>query len=91
MSDSSIKVYGKSALETIEYAFDDLKNTPKSERRKKVQLLNYEKEIYSEAKDFLEKEFKADVFIFPADAKSKYDPKKRSNIAMPYRPAIYIE
>ena len=91
MSDSSIKVYGKSALETIEYTFNDLKNTPKSERRKKVQLLNYEKEIYSEAKDFLEKEFKANIFIFPADAKSKYDPKKRSNIAMPYRPAIYIE
>jgi len=43
------------------------------------------------AKRFLEEEFKARVEVFDADAKDLDDPKGRARLAVPGRPAIYVE
>jgi hypothetical protein len=43
------------------------------------------------AKHFLEEEFKARVEVFEADGKGIEDPKGRARLAVPWRPAIYVE
>jgi leucyl-tRNA synthetase len=43
------------------------------------------------AKRFLEEEFKARVEVFEADGKGIEDPKGRARLAVPWRPAIYVE
>jgi leucyl-tRNA synthetase len=50
-----------------------------------------EEQMLKEAKEFLEREFKADVYVFNEEARDFYDPKNRAQAAKPYRPAIYIE
>ena len=43
------------------------------------------------AKPFLGDEFKARVDVFEADLKGVDDPKGRARLAVPWRPAIYVE
>jgi len=43
------------------------------------------------AKPFLEEEFAARVDVVDADAKDIEDPKDRARLAVPWRPAIYVE
>ncbi len=49
-----------------------------------------EKEYFENAKDFLENEFGASVFIYGGE-EDCYDPANKRRLAMPYKPAIYIE
>ena len=64
--------------------------TDQKERRLEAGEIN-EKALLNEAKRFLEREFKAEILIYGEDDPQRYDPKKRANLAKPYRPAIYIE
>jgi leucyl-tRNA synthetase len=48
-------------------------------------------QIISEARIFLAKELKADVYVYHEDDESRYDPRSRARLAEPYRPAIYVE
>ena len=64
--------------------------TDQKKRRLEAGELN-EKALLNEAKKFLEREFKAEILIYDEEDPQRYDPKKRANLAKPYRPAIYIE
>lgn len=50
-----------------------------------------EGEALTEAKNFLAKELKTEVMVHSEEDKDTYDPKKRAQLAEPYRPAIFIE
>lgn len=50
-----------------------------------------EKSVLAESKSFLSRELKAPVEIHNEDDPGLYDPKMRSKLAEPYRPAIFIE
>ncbi|MFW6110735.1 MAG: leucine--tRNA ligase [Thermoproteota archaeon] len=60
------------------------------ERLLEIGKLN-EKEIIKEAKDFLEDRFRTSITVYRADEMKIYDPKSRAKLAMPRRPAIYIQ
>ena len=49
-----------------------------------------EKAIIEDAKGFLAERFKAQIGVYDEESKC-YDPKRKANTAMPYRPAIYLE
>ena len=48
-------------------------------------------DVLINAKEFLKKELKSDVFIFDEDNSNKIDPKGRAILSKPYRPAIFVE
>lgn len=50
-----------------------------------------EHRVLSESRDFLSATFNSEVFIFKCGEAGVYDPKKRAMLAIPLRPAIYIE
>jgi leucyl-tRNA synthetase len=56
----------------------------------KIKKLN-EKEIIDGAKEFLSERFKAQITVYNEEDEEIYDPRKRAIMAMPCRPAIYIE
>jgi leucyl-tRNA synthetase len=56
----------------------------------KTEPLN-EKQALEEAIGFLSERFNAEVTIFDENDKQCYDPKQRASVAMPGRPAIYVE
>jgi len=65
---------------------------PEAEKKRQlnIEILN-EKEILKNAKTFLKREFKAEIYIFQENDPKRYDPKQRAKLAKPYRPAIFIE
>ena len=50
-----------------------------------------EKEVITEARDFLVERFKAEIIVYRGDETEIHDPKKKAKSAIPHRPAIYIE
>jgi leucyl-tRNA synthetase len=63
------------------------------ERRKntlKIGTLN-EKGVIEDAKGFLSERLKAEVTVYGEEDNKLYDPKQRAAMALPLRPAIYIE
>jgi leucyl-tRNA synthetase len=56
----------------------------------KIKKLN-EKEIIDGAKEFLSERFKAQITVYNEEDENIYDPKQRATMAIPCRPAIYIE
>jgi leucyl-tRNA synthetase len=63
------------------------------ERRKnmlKIGTLN-EKRVIEDAKGFLSERLKAEVTVYGEEDNNLYDPKQRAAMALPLRPAIYIE
>ncbi len=63
---------------------------------KKPERLNFkaridEEAVLQEAREFLERELKAKVEIYSAEAEDIYDPAGKSRNALPAKPAIYIE
>jgi leucyl-tRNA synthetase len=59
------------------------------ERRIKAEF--DEKSILGDALTFLKNQFTAELKVFDAEDKDIYDPAKKSSVAQPYRPSIYIE
>ena len=50
-----------------------------------------ELEFYEESREFLEREFNANVEIYSEDQENIYDPRNKASTALPLRPGIYIE
>lgn len=50
-----------------------------------------ERKVFAEARSFFERELKAAVQIHGEEDSDLYDPKGRSKMAEPYRPAIFVE
>jgi hypothetical protein len=62
----------------------------KKHRQLHVKVLN-EHQTLKEAESFFEKELNAKVHVYSEEDSQCYDPKKKSALARPYRPAIYLE
>ncbi|MEM2119412.1 MAG: class I tRNA ligase family protein, partial [Candidatus Bathyarchaeia archaeon] len=50
-----------------------------------------EKKMLTEAIDFIKERFQTEVSVYSEEDEKRYDPKQRAAMAMPGRPAIYIE
>src|SRR3990170_1972679 len=72
-------------VEEVNKMSDQRKN-----RQLKVGVIN-ENEVLKEAEGFFKRELNAEVSIYNEEDLKRYDPKKRAQLAKPYRPAIYIE
>jgi len=65
-----------------------------SDERKQRQLrvgVIDENQALKEAQAFFKRELNAEVYVYSEEDSKRYDPKKRAQLAKPYRPAIYIE
>jgi leucyl-tRNA synthetase len=56
----------------------------------KVEIAS-EKDFIKDASSFLEERFNAKVAVYSEDEKSRYDPRHRAMLAIPFQPAIFIE
>ena len=92
ISSLEIKEKGALAAKYIKKIVEDILKMPEdvAGKRLKVGFID-EYEVLMDAKKFFEKEFNALVYVFREDDKAKVDPKGKSQIAEPYRPAIFIE
>jgi hypothetical protein len=70
----------------------DVKKMPEKRRENMLKIKgSNEKEVIEEAKDFLEERFDAQIAVYDEEDDQRYDPRQKAVMAMPSRPAIYIE
>jgi leucyl-tRNA synthetase len=70
----------------------DVNGLPEEKRKEllRVGMMN-EKTVITDALGFLSERFKAQIIVYDEEDEQRYDPRQRATIAMPCRPAIYIE
>jgi len=90
--DSSLRENMKAVASFVPKVLKSLNKLP-SERKKRLANveLSSEKEFIESALNFLEERFNAKVAVYGEEAESRYDPKQRAALAIPSKPAIYIE
>ncbi len=71
---------------------DEINRMPDDKKRRQLQVkvLN-EHQTLKEAENFFEQELNAKIHVYSEEDLQRHDPKKKSELARPYRPAIYIE
>ena len=92
MKDPGLKKLAKEVAKFLRQIIDDVNQIPDDKKRRqlKISALDEEKAL-REARDFFEREFNAEIRIYREEDPQRHDPMKRSGLARPYRPAIYIE
>jgi leucyl-tRNA synthetase len=70
----------------------EINEMPEEKKRRQLQIgAMDEQETLAEAVKFFEREFNAKISIYREEDSKCHDPKKRAELAKPYRPAIYVE
>ncbi len=91
-TDKDLKPRMKDIAGLVPRAMKALAKLP-SERKTsilKIKKVN-EKELLENSVCFLKERFKAEVSVYSEDDQTRYDPKCRALMTMPYQPAIYVE
>jgi len=92
MKDPELKRTAGAVAKFVHQAMNEINQTSDDEKRKRLQIgIANESRILEEAEMFLERELSTEAFIYSEEDPRRYDPKKRAELARPYRPAIYIE
>jgi len=83
------------ALKVAKFASQIVEEINQTGQNRRKALLSIETldeaSVLMEAEDFLERELNAKIHVYKEDDQHKYDPRQRSQLAQPCRPAIYIE
>jgi leucyl-tRNA synthetase len=92
MKDADMKKVAKHIAKFVGQIIDEVNRMPdeKKHRQLKVGIVN-ENKILKEAEAFFKREFKAEICVYNEEDPDCHDPKKKAQLARPYRPAIYIE
>jgi len=90
--DPELKTKGKELVEFLKKEFNETLKMPKELKQKRIKISFIDEFIVlKDALKFFEKEFNSKIELYKESDPKKYDPKNRSKLAKPYRPAIYIE
>jgi len=92
MKDEEMKRIAKKTAKFAAQIVEEI-NRMGRERKEKLLLIGMldEVAVLKEAEGFLRRELGAEIQVYAEDDPKHYDPKKRAQLAKPFRPAIYIE
>jgi len=89
MADEALRKNGKAVSEFVKKVVTDLTRSSAGAKKSMIEADEYS--LLVSAKDFLKDELGAQVEIFSSDDADAYDPQNKSKVAVPGRPAIYLE
>jgi leucyl-tRNA synthetase len=92
MGDPQLRSLGKAAADYAAKAIQQANQMPDEMRQSRLRDgVTAENTIFAGAVDFYQREFKSTVDVWKEGDTSIRDPKERSRMSEPYRPAIYLE
>jgi len=92
MKDKELKKNAKQAAKFVSQVMEEINRMPSNKKQRQLQIKHLdEKKTLADAIGFFEREFNAKIQVHSEDDPKRYDPKKRAELAKPYRPAILIE
>ena len=92
MKDPNMKRMADKVAKFVHQVIDEIKRMPddKKNRQLKVGIIDEDKAL-KEAEAFFERELNAEISAYHEENPRRHDPKKRAELAKPYRPAIYVQ
>ena len=90
MGDPAMKPLGQQVASYVSKIAGDIKMLSDTDQHR-FRISLDEKEYLQSARGYLKEVFSCDIEIYGADDKTLYDPAKKTRVAAPLRPAIYIE
>ena len=91
MKELSTEEKNKEAARFVLKIIEQIKTIPEKRKRNILIVTVDEIKTIENAKEFLKERLKAEITVYSEKDKKIYDPKRKAAIAMPLRPAIYIE
>jgi len=92
VSEPSLRTKAHEVASFIGKTVDQISRMPTDIRRAGLQVGKIEEvEVLRGARKIYSKQFDAEIEVFAEEDPRRYDPKKRSGLAQPYRPAIFVE
>jgi len=92
MTHSDLRGMAEKVAKFARLIVDEINRMPDDKKRRQLQVkVINEHQTLKEAENFFEKELNAKIHVYSEGDPQHHDPKKKSELARPYRPAIYIE
>ncbi|HVP41375.1 MAG TPA: leucine--tRNA ligase, partial [Candidatus Krumholzibacteriaceae bacterium] len=92
MQDKELKANAKQVAKFVPQVIEEVNRMPNDKKQRQLQIGKVDEEkTLREAMVFFEREFNAEIQVYTETDPKRYDPKKRAELARPYRPAIFIE
>jgi len=92
MAHSDLKGMAKKVSRFARQIVDEVNQMPDDKRHRLLKIESVdEHQTLREAESFFEGEFNAKICVYGEEDPQRHDPKKKAELARPYRPAIYIE
>jgi len=92
MTDSDLKKMAEKIAKFARQIMEEINQMPEDRKQRQLQIGPLdENKTLKEAETFFEREFNAEIQVYREDDPQRHDPKKKAELARPYRPAIYIE
>lgn len=92
MDNAELKTRAEKVAKFLSQILDEVNHMPEERKQRLMQIGKIdEHQTLKDAEKFFKKELKAEIFIYAEEEPGCYDPKKRAQLAKPFKPAIYIE
>ncbi|MDH5782569.1 MAG: leucine--tRNA ligase [Candidatus Bathyarchaeota archaeon] len=92
MKDADMKKVSKHVAKFVDQIIDEVNRMPNEKKRRQLKVgIMDENNALKEAETFFKREFNAEICVYNEEDPDCYDPRKRAQLARPYRPAIYVE
>jgi len=92
MQDTKAKSIAKQMAAFVGQIIEEINRMPEERKQRQLKMgMMDEEAALKEARDFFKRELNAEVSVYSEEDSKRHDPKKRAQLAKPYRPAIYIE
>jgi len=92
LSDPSLKSKAKEIASFVGKIAVQAARMPSDQRKLRLQLQKLDEiDVMNDAQKLCSQQFNVEVAVYSEDDSERYDPKGRSMLAQPYRPAIFIE
>ncbi len=92
MTHPDLKAMAKRVSRFARQIVDEVNQMPDDKKHRQLKIGGVdERQTLREAENFFEREFNAKIHVYGEEDPQRHDPKKKAELARPYRPAIYIE
>jgi leucyl-tRNA synthetase len=92
VKDSTLRGNMKAVASFVPRVLKVLNKMPNERKNRLSEVgIDNEKDFIKDASSFLEERFNSKVAVYREDEESRYDPKQRAKLAIPFQPAIFIE
>lgn len=92
MTKSDLKKMAEKVAKFARQIIEEINQMPEDKKQRQLKIGPMdENKTLKEAETFFGREFNSKIYIYREDDPQRQDPKKKAELARPYRPAIYVE